>query len=196
MLDGVQFRCLDDVSKRSLIERFSLEEVTEIVYSFDGNKCPGPDGFNFKFIQSFWDLLKEEVWDMVNEFYNYSLLPPRFSSFFVALIPKVADPHCLSEIRPISLLGCMYKIISKLLAYRLKRVLQPLISSNQSASWTTLCSLMKSLIMPKKKKTKRKCLILKVDFEKKIDTVNWRFLAYMIGRMGVENTTMIFVINV
>lgn len=53
---------------------------------------------------------------MVNEFHEHGKLPSSFSSYFVALIPKVKNPHNLSEFRPISLLGSRYKIISKLLA--------------------------------------------------------------------------------
>lgn len=57
-LEGVQFRMISDVDRRSLTSRFSFEEVEEVVKSFDGNKSPGPDGYNFNFIQSFWGLIK------------------------------------------------------------------------------------------------------------------------------------------
>lgn len=133
LLEGVQFQKLDGEVMRNLVALFSPEEVEEVVNSFEGNKSPGPDGFNFNFFQSFWDLLKREVEVMVNEFFVHGKLPLGFSSYFVALIPKINNPQCLSKFRSISFLGSLYKIISKMLACRLKRVLDPIMSCNQSA---------------------------------------------------------------
>lgn len=96
-LDGVNFQILDLESKEHLVRNFSMEKAEEIVHSFDGNKCLGPDGYNFKFLQSFWHLVKEDVWGMVNEFFEYGKLPSSFSSYFVALVPKIKNPHKLSE---------------------------------------------------------------------------------------------------
>lgn len=70
---------------------------------------------------------------MVTDFFVTDKLSIGFSSHFVALIPKIKNPQTLNEFRPISLLGCLYKLISKLLADRLKKVLPTVISSNQSA---------------------------------------------------------------
>lgn len=61
LLDEVQFKSIDKEARKLMVERFSYEEVEETVNIFDGNKCPRLDGYNFKFIQSFWDLLKEDV---------------------------------------------------------------------------------------------------------------------------------------
>lgn len=132
-LDGVQFWSISDSDRRNIVGIFSREEVEEVIHSFDGNKSPGPDEYNFKFIQSFWGLIKDEVWGMVNDFFITGKLPKGFSPYFVALIPKIKNPQSLNEYRSISLLGCLYKIISKLLADRLKKVLLEVISCNQSA---------------------------------------------------------------
>lgn len=106
----------------------------------------------------------------------------------MALVPKVKNPHELSEFRPISLLGCLYKIISKLLAARLKCALIPIISCNQSAFLPNrnildgVTVINEVVDFPKRKK--KKCLILKVDFEKAYDSINWDFLDYMMDRLG------------
>lgn len=60
-LDGVAFEILSDGENRDLIAPFSMEEIEKVVKESDGNKSPGPDGFNFAFIKEFWYLIKHEV---------------------------------------------------------------------------------------------------------------------------------------
>jgi hypothetical protein len=74
----------------------------------EGDLCPGPDGFNFKFIKHFWTLFREDFFAMLSEFYLNATLPKAVFSYFITLIPKVASPHQLCDFRPISLLGYMY----------------------------------------------------------------------------------------
>nr|KYP60963.1 Transposon TX1 uncharacterized [Cajanus cajan] len=69
----------------------------------------------------------------VEEFHTNGKLPSGTNSSFIALIPKVADPQELGQFQPISLVGCMYKIIAKILARRLKKVLPDVIDNAQSA---------------------------------------------------------------
>lgn len=83
-----------------------------MVWSCDGNKARGPDDFNFNFIKKYWDTLKMDVWGMVEEFYGNAKLP-KGTSYFLALTPK-CYPQDLGDYRPISLLGCLYKILTKL----------------------------------------------------------------------------------
>lgn len=106
-LDGVPFDTLSEEDNRALIAPFSLEEIEVVVKESDGNKSPGPDGFNFAFFKEFWYLLKYEIRMMFDQFYANEVLPKSFLSFFVALIPKVNVPLSLKDYRPISLLGSL-----------------------------------------------------------------------------------------
>jgi hypothetical protein len=102
---------------------FSLEEIYDVVKDCDGNKCPGPDGFNFAFVKNCWDIIKGEIRIMFDQFHGNGRLPKSLLSYFVALIPKVNSPFVLGDFRPISLLGCLYKLIAKVLASRLAKVM-------------------------------------------------------------------------
>jgi len=64
------------------------------------------------------------------------ILFPRCNTYFITLIPKRERPFSLNDYRPISLVGCMHKIISKILANRLKSVLAMVIDSHQSTFLT------------------------------------------------------------
>jgi len=116
-----------------LVEIFSMEEIESVLKESDGNKCPGPDGYNFAFFMKFWYLMKHEVKSFFDQFYGNETFPRSLLSYFVTLIPKVKDPVCLNEFRPISLLGSLYKWISKVLAKRLLKVMSSVISIAQSA---------------------------------------------------------------
>jgi hypothetical protein len=111
-LNGVTFPTISEEENEGLVATFSMEEIEEVVKSSDGNKSPGPDGYNFAFLKKFWEILKGDVRIMFDQFHGNSSFPKSFLSYFVTLIPKVSTPSSLSDFRPISLLGCLYKIIA------------------------------------------------------------------------------------
>ena len=60
-------------------------------------------------------------------------LPKHINHTFITLIPKVKSPRKVSEFQPISLYNFIYKIISKVITNRLKKILPSIISETQSA---------------------------------------------------------------
>lgn len=186
-LDGVAFDMLSEDDNRGLIAPFTLEEIEKVVKDSDGNKSPGPDGFNFAFIKEFWHLIKHEVRIMFDQFYANEKLLRSFLSYFVTLIPKVNNPFTLKEFRPISLLGCLYKLLAKVLAGRLSKVMNSIISTSQSAFVKGRNLVDRAMVINEvvdfARRANRECLILKVDFEKAYDTVEWSFLEFMLKRV-------------
>lgn len=78
-------------------------------------------------------MLKGEICDFIQEFYVNACLPKAITVSFLTLIPKKDHPQSLSDYKPILLISSLYKIIAKLLALRLTRVLGKVISLCQSA---------------------------------------------------------------
>jgi hypothetical protein len=163
----------------SLSAPFTSEEIELVVKESDGNKSPGPDGFKFNFLKDSWDLLKGEVRILFDQFPGNCSLPKSFLSYFVTLIPKVESPFGLSDYRPISLLGSLYKIIAKVLANRLAKVMNSIIPTTQSAfiKGRNLVDgvMVVNEIIDLAKKTGRECMVFKVDYEKAYDSVDWGF---------------------
>ncbi|WJX46310.1 Amidase 1 [Trifolium repens] len=122
------------------------------------------------------------------EFHDSGKLPSCFFSYFITLIPKVLNPHQLCEFRPISLLGSLYKLLSKVLARRLGKVMNSIISKNQSAfiKGRHLADgvVVANEVIDLAKRSKKECLVFKVDFEKAYDSVSWTFLDYMLRNVG------------
>jgi hypothetical protein len=133
-------------------------------------------------------LLKSEVRILFDQFYANASLPKSFSSYFVVLIPKVNSPLALNDFRPISLLGCLYKLVAKVLANRLAKVMDGLVNPSQSAflKGRLLVDgvMVINEIVDLARKIGKSCLIFKVDFEKAYDSVEWSFLDYMLRRFG------------
>jgi hypothetical protein len=132
-LNSLGFNSLSDDDNALLLAPFDEAEVKETIWSCDGNKSPGPDGFNINFFKSCWPIVKQDVMDFVCEFHENAVLLKAVTASFLTLIPKKDHPQGLFDYRPICLIGSLYKILSKLLANRLKQVLGKLISRCQSA---------------------------------------------------------------
>ncbi|GAU28852.1 hypothetical protein TSUD_21890 [Trifolium subterraneum] len=187
----VGFPSISEADNYLLTVPFRLEEIEDVVLHSDGNKSPGPDGFNFAFVKSFWAMLKGEVRIMFDQFHGNACLLKGLLSYFIALIPKVVCPSSLGEFRPISLLGCLYKLVAKLLAARLAKVIDSVVASTQSAfiKGKNLVDgvMVVNEVIDLAKRSGRDCLVLKVDFEKAYDSVDWGFLDYMLRRLCFDN---------
>ena len=61
----------------------------------------------------YWKTLKQDIIQVVQSFESIGKIPKGCNCSFIALISKVKDPTNLEEYRPISLVGAIYKIISK-----------------------------------------------------------------------------------
>ncbi|PNX80406.1 cysteine-rich receptor-like protein kinase, partial [Trifolium pratense] len=187
-LQGIDFNKLTNDDNDLLLEPFSEEEVREIIWSCDGNKSPGPDGFNLNFLKFCWPIVKSDVMAFLSEFHSNAVLPKALTSSFLTLVPKKDHPQDLFDYRPICLIGCLYKILSKLLASRLKRVLGKLVSKCQSAFLPQRQILdgvvVLNEILDLAKRRKDKCMMFKVDFERAYDTVSWSFLERMMIKLG------------
>ncbi|GKE61331.1 putative RNA-directed DNA polymerase, eukaryota, reverse transcriptase zinc-binding domain protein [Tanacetum coccineum] len=152
------------------------------------DRAPGPDGFTFKFITTFWDLLEADVVHSVNEFFLSGTFPKGCNSSFIALIPKVPNAKFVSDFRPISLIGCQYKIIGKILANRLSTMIGSCVSSEQTAFIKGRSILDGPLILNEViawyRKRKQKLMVFKVDFEKAFDSIRRDFLDLDMAKLG------------
>ncbi|GAU33427.1 hypothetical protein TSUD_380630 [Trifolium subterraneum] len=187
-LQGITFNTLSSEENSFLLEPFTEEEVKDTIWSCDGNKSPGPDGLNFNFLKSCWCIVKYDVMAFLSEFHDKAILPKAVTASFLTLIPKKDHPQDLFDYRSICLIGSLYKIVSKILANWLKRVLGKLISNCQSAFLPSRQILdgvvVLNEIIDLAKRRKDNCLLFKVDFERAYDTVNWNYLERMMTKMG------------
>jgi len=91
-LGSMELKSLTLEVSRNMIVSFSEEEVKDVVWQCGGSKSPGPDGFNFNFIQSCWDVIKSNVMATMNFFHVTGSFPKGCNASFIALVPKVNGP--------------------------------------------------------------------------------------------------------
>lgn len=118
-----KFTPLGALDKAPLEALFTNDEIKCAVWACRNEKAPGPNRFSFQFIKKYWAEMQEDVINVVKYFENYGRLGRGCNSSFITLVPKIKDPLTLGDYRPISLIGCLYKIIAKMLACRLKGVI-------------------------------------------------------------------------
>src|SRR4051812_13406476 len=95
------------------------------------NKAPGPDGFNGAFIKKFWNIICQDFYRLIADFHVGQVSLQSINASFITLIPKTNAPTAANDFRPISLLNCTIKIITKLLANILQEVILQLVHTNQ-----------------------------------------------------------------
>ncbi|GJX77884.1 F-box domain containing protein [Tanacetum coccineum] len=178
------YKTISQTQKEELEGVFGEDEVWNAIKGCGSNKAPGPDGFNFGFIIKCWGVIKADLLKSLEWFWETCSISKGCNPSFVTLIPKTQNPIGLSDYRPISLIGCFYKILAK----RIKKVIGGLIGDEQNAFIKGRFILDGSLIANEAfdflKKKKKRAFLLKIDFEKAYVSVNWKFITDTMGQMG------------
>ncbi|GKB34823.1 RNA-directed DNA polymerase, eukaryota, reverse transcriptase zinc-binding domain protein [Tanacetum coccineum] len=134
------------------------------------------------------DIIQKDLYDFINSFFASSELPYGANSSFFTLIPKVNNPTLITDFHPISLIGIHYKIIAKNLANRLSKVIDKIVSKEQStfiAGRQILDSLIiLSEIIEWHKKEKSSSSFLKWILKKAFDSISWKYLDHILDRLG------------
>lgn len=174
-----------------LLKPYSAEDVKKALFSIGDTKAPGTDGLHAIFFKKCWhivgDMLTSEVLNAINE----KNIPAGWNDTAIVLIPKVDNLKNISQYRPISLCNVLYKIISKMIAFRLKSILDEIIAPVQSAfvpgrsiTDNILIAYESMHTIKNKKKGKVGYCALKLDMHKAYDRVEWVFLEKIMSRLG------------
>ena len=116
-----------------LAAEFVKAEVDEALRQMESLKALGLDGLPPLFYQKLWPSIGEDVSSAILSCLNSGSIPPSINRTFITLIPKVKSPNVVFDFHPIALCNVIYKIASKVVANRLKKVLPNIISKSQSA---------------------------------------------------------------
>uniref|UniRef100_A0A151UDA1 Uncharacterized protein n=1 Tax=Cajanus cajan TaxID=3821 RepID=A0A151UDA1_CAJCA len=85
-LDKVQFKKISYSQNHKLIFEFEEEEIKQVVWDCGSSKSPRSNGFNFKFLKAFWDIMKGDIFHFVKEFHTNGKLPRGTNTTFIKLL--------------------------------------------------------------------------------------------------------------
>ncbi|KAG7563869.1 Reverse transcriptase zinc-binding domain [Arabidopsis suecica] len=174
------FRC-SAVDQQSLIRTVTDEEIKKVLFSMPNDKAPGPDGYTSEFYKAAWEIIGKEFTLAIQSFFTKGFLPKGINSTILALIPKKTEAREMRDYRPISCCNVIYKVISKIIANRLKTVLPKFVAGNQSAFVKDRLLIENLLLATELVKDYHKDSIssrcaIKIDISKAFDSVQWCFI--------------------
>lgn len=174
-----------------LQQPFSLQEIQQAVFQLANGKASGPDGLPNEFLKMYWPEVKDQILLIFERLFNNSLDLTSYNEAKIVMIPKCDPAATTSDFRPISVLNLIPKLISKVLANRLRVVLPDLISRNQTCfiqgrqiaeNFVTTRELLQHITHEGKP-----VVFAKIDFKKAFDSIEWSFLTTVLQARGFPN---------
>ena len=193
----LDYEC-SEIDRSILISEVTTEEVRKVLFSMAADKSPGPDGYTMEFFKATWNITGKDLVVAVQSFFDKGFLPKGINSTILALIPKKNDAITMKNYRPISCCNVIYKVISKLLANRMKRLLPLFISLNQS-TFVKDRLLMENVLLASelvknyhKESVTERCVV-KIDISKAFDSVQWTFILTVLAAMNFPEKFIIWI---
>lgn len=144
----------------------------------------------FTFCNNYWGTVGARVVAKIQQFFHSGKINPSFNHRFIALIPKKTNPSKVKDFRPISLCNVFFKIITKLIANRLRRVLEDIIHLAQAAFIPSRAIEDNSIINHEimhcfhKKQGRGEFMAIKIDLDKAYDRVEWNIMECILIWLG------------
>jgi len=194
-----QASCWDNVPVRvsaetnaSLTQSLTLEEVVKAILALPKNKAPGHDIIPIEFFQSCVNEVAPSLLMAYTAMLNLGEASTFINRGLITLIPKTGDCSKLGNWRPITLLGCIYKILAKALMGRLQTFLPSIIRPNQTR-FVEGRNILDNVFMAQDslswaEESNHDLVLLLLDFEKAFDRIEWNFLFSAMDHIGFSNT--------
>ena len=125
---------LDDNQRDKLHEVVGHEELKDVVKKCEPNKSPGLDGISYEFYQKLWHIVGDDFRETLNCQLERKRLIDSDTVGATRLAPKVDGVPAVDELRPITLLNCDYKILTKVFVARMIPIMVFIITSGQLCS--------------------------------------------------------------
>jgi hypothetical protein len=169
-----------------LIQPFSMSKIEEALKDMDSNSTPGPDGLPAGFYKKIWTHIKGVIFEMFNRLHSEELNMSRMNYVIIILIPKLKEANNIKQYRPICLLNVDYKWFTKVLTMRLAKHANKLISPAQT-TFIPGRFILEGIVMLHEvlhylRVHHQQGIILKLDFEKTYDKVQWSFMMEVLRR--------------
>nr|KYP54028.1 Retrovirus-related Pol polyprotein LINE-1 [Cajanus cajan] len=175
-------------------EPISDEEILQAIKRMGSFKAPGPDGLQAIFYQSQWNVVGPFVCKLIHDIEEQPSKVAHINDTLIVIIAKVEVVTHLKQMRPISLCNVSYKLLTKVLAHRLSKVMEYLVHPNQSSfvphrnSRDNVIVFQEVMHSMKSKKGNKGWMAIKIDLEKAYDRLNWNFIKDTLLDIGLPSS--------
>lgn len=109
-----------------------LQELHTTLQNMQSWRAPGIDTLTLEFYRMFWDILWKDLLDVFNECLASGSVPVSGKRGVLTWLPKKGHLQDIRNWHPMSLLCVNYKLLSKVLASRLGKVMEQVIHRDQT----------------------------------------------------------------
>ena len=181
---------VDQDGNETLRKEVSALKLLATLQSFQKDTSLGPDGWPVEFYLGFYDFIGGDLLKVVEESHKEGYIHPPLNSSFIALIPKKGCLRKFKDFRTISLCNYIYKIISKVIAKRLKDALSAHIQKEQFG-FLEGKQIHEAIRVPQEglhniKSKHMQGAMLKIDLSKAYDRVNWLYVRLLLTHLGFQ----------
>lgn len=186
--EGIMF----SVDGNRLSVPFTREEIRAALFGLNANSSSGPDGFGPSFYRTFWRLLEPDITALFTAFYSGTLDLDGLNRAFLILLPKKECSRTADAFRTISLKNLPMKLITKVLTNWLQPLVPSLVDGDQTGFIRGRCIsenfVYAAGVLNCCHKRKLPTIVLKLDFRKAFDSINWCSLDAILAARGFDDS--------
>jgi len=166
-----------------------MEELREAVKKGKRHKSPGPDGICHEFFKQMWDVIKNDMIDIINKMYMEGAVPDAQKHGHILCLPITVAPLSPENYRTLTILKTDYKLLTRIIANRLRSMMEDILHRNQHCgrNGQTIFDAVSTVpdIIAYAEETNKPICLLSIDFKEAFDKMSHRFLFKILREYGI-----------
>ena len=186
-LDTINLTLSED-DARALNRPITKEEVHKAIKNMRKGKSPGNDGLTAEFYQQFGEFLEDEITELMNNIMLSGELPKSQKEATLKLLFKKGDHRHLKNWRPVSLLNVDYKILSKIMTFRLSEYMEKITPIEQKCGvkGRQMRDIIRNIDVICEEMNEKGGYLMLLDQQKAFDRVNHTYMLAVLQKMGIN----------